>query len=276
MSYIDLQPGLDGWEYDADRISARKLIGADGRAKIQLRVELGLLQMEAGGRPDGVRPRGAASLLEYHKKKLDRYEERNGTTLGFSLGPNDCASLQDEASLYYKRYVALFVLEDFSDVARDTAHNLAILDLCRDYAAEKRDRKRLEVFRPYILMMNARACAHAALEGGEPTSALAHVNRGLVHIWEHFSQLGRPEAFQKADEVKLLDELREEISGTLPEDGMVKKRKALRDAVEAERFEEAAKLRDELKTLKKEPPLLDAPPLEKTVLTPPGGDFSEI
>jgi len=41
----------------------RTLKGKDGMPKIQLRVDLGLLQMNAEGRPDGKKPFGHESLL---------------------------------------------------------------------------------------------------------------------------------------------------------------------------------------------------------------------
>ena len=39
--------------------------GDDGREKLQMRIDLGLLQMELDGRPDGQRPAGAESLLDH-------------------------------------------------------------------------------------------------------------------------------------------------------------------------------------------------------------------
>ena len=37
---------------------ARKIVGEDGKEKLQVRLDLGLLQMELNGRPDGERPHG--------------------------------------------------------------------------------------------------------------------------------------------------------------------------------------------------------------------------
>ena len=49
----DLGPILGDWPHEPGQITVRKIRGTDGRVKIQLRVDLGLLQMEADGRPDG-------------------------------------------------------------------------------------------------------------------------------------------------------------------------------------------------------------------------------
>ncbi len=249
MSYIDLHQTLHEWPYEPDKISVRKILGTDDSVRIQMRVELGMLQMEAEGRPDGVRPFGCESLLEYHQKRLAKHQERNGTTLGFGLTRPECHAIRIEASLYYRRYIAYFVLEEFDSVLRDTRHSLSIFDLCHEHAMDNEDRVVLEEFRPYVLMMHARAQAYHAMEEGEPASALAHVNRGVIEIRAHFERHGHPEAADTSEEIKILRNLATEMSGRVPPDSMVVARKALRAAVEQERFEEAARLRDELKEI---------------------------
>jgi len=256
MSFIDLASTLAEWPYDAEQISVRKILGADGQVRIQMRVELGLLQMEPDGRPDGVRPHGFESVLQFQQRRLAEHEERNGTVLGFELSPADCHELRNEASLFYRRYVALFVLEEFEDVARDTDHTLGIFDLCRDYAGEQDDRTCLNTYRPYVIMMNARAHAYRALQEDEPASALAHVNRGITHLRTFFEQQGKPQAMENCEEVKMLRNVAAEVTRLVPRDSLVATRKALREAIEQERFEDAARLRDALEKLThREPPL---------------------
>jgi len=247
MCYIDLHETLDSWPYDSEQISVRKIVGVDGAVRIQMRVELGVLQMEVSGRPDGMRPHGCASLLEYFRHRLARYEQRNGTTLGFVLSPKQCQAVREEASLYYRRYVALFVLEEYAQVVPDTLHNLAIFDLCREYALQADDRECLESFRPYVLMMNARAQALQALEEEEHASALAHVNRGLLQIRAHYEERGELEAMEHSEEVKMLRSLAVDLTRQMPNDSLVRTCQALRAALEREQFEEAARLRDVLK-----------------------------
>jgi len=257
MSYIDLHNTLKDWPYEPDKISVRKILGSDGSVRIQMRVELGIVQMEAEGRPDGARPFGSNSLLTYYRNRLAKHEQANGTQLGFALTPQECNMIRIEASLYYRRYVAYFVLEEFDSVIRDTAHSLELFDLCRDYALEAEDRKTLEEFRSYVLMMHARGRAYAALAENEPASALAHVNRGVMAIIAQYEQLGHAEAAERSDELKILRELGRDLSRQVPKDSILLTRKALRDAIDQERFEEAAKLRDKLESLfpnKNQPP----------------------
>jgi hypothetical protein len=253
MSYVDLQATLREWPYEPEKISVRKILGTDGSVRIQMRVELGILQMEADGRPDGTRPHGAESLLHYHQRRAERHEQRNGTVLGYGLTRQDCQDLRQEASLIYRRYIAFFVLEEYANVARDTSHSLAIFDLCRDHALEAEDRIALEEFRPYVLMMDARARAYQAMEEGEPASALAHVNRGVMSIRAHFEAFGQIDMLCKSEEIRILRALGQELNDRVPQDSLIVTRKALRAAIEQERFEEAARLRDAINKLYRNP-----------------------
>ena len=55
---LDLNTILKDWPYESGTVKVRKITGLDGREKLQLRVDLGLLQMEITGRPDGRRRSG--------------------------------------------------------------------------------------------------------------------------------------------------------------------------------------------------------------------------
>jgi len=58
----DISPVLKAWEYDSQQdMMVRKIRGIDGKIKIQMRLDLGILQMEQEGRPDGKRPHGKES-----------------------------------------------------------------------------------------------------------------------------------------------------------------------------------------------------------------------
>lgn len=249
MSFVDLKEALLDWPYDADKISVRKIRGTDGLVKIQQRVELGIIQMFVQGRPDGAQPYGYASLVDYHRSRIADHEKRNGTLVGFSLTPEECRALREEASQYYRRYVASFVLEDYELVIEDTRHNLELLDLVRDHAHDAEDASRLEVFRPYILMMNARAQAHLALREGETNSALAHVNRGLLAIRKVYEERDEVGAFERSEEARVLRAMRSKLTGELPSNSRSWLRERLRRAIQDEQYEEAARLRDELERL---------------------------
>jgi len=243
--FPDLQTTLANWPYDPEKISVRKILGVANSVKLQMRVELGIIQMETDGRPDGMRPFGCKSLLEYHQKKLEKYEQRNGTTLGYSINPQDCYSLRLEGALFYRRYVSYFVLEEYDNLVKDTEIGLAILDLCRDYGMEQEDRESLEEFRTYIIMMRTRGLTLKAMEEKNTDSALAHINRGIMEIKTFDDETYDSEDTEEyaGNELQVLYDLKTEICD---EDSVMITRKALRKAIESEQFEEAAKLRDKL------------------------------
>ncbi len=252
MQSKDLQPIIDNWPHEPGQVSVRKIRGLDNRVKIQMRVDLGVLQMETEGRPDGTRPFNHESLLEYQRARLEAHQRRNGTDLGFALSPEESRALRDESLQYYQRYLANFALEEYEAVVRDTQRNLEVLDLCAKYAEEESDRLALEGYRPYIIMMSTRAKALSAIRNGQQLTALAHVERGLVSIREFFKKFADLKAYNHSAEVVILKSLRREIRRQLPVDPIRKLKQQLADAVAEERFEDAAQIRDNLETLLKQ------------------------
>lgn len=243
----DIAPLLKGWDYEPGTINVRKINGLDGSTKLQMRLDLGLLQMELNGRPDGSKPHGCESLLEYYEDQLKDHQRRNGTELGFHLTAEQCAALREEAGLYYHRYLGLYVLEDFTGVVRDTARNLRVLDLCGKYAVDEQDRLVLEQYRPYITMMNTRAAASILFKDEKFPEALVVVTDALDKIKEFFERFGQPEAYSQANEVKVLRQFARDIRKKMPVDPIAKLQSQLDKAVKGERYEEAARLRDEIK-----------------------------
>ena len=108
---FDISHLLEQWDYQPGQVVVRKFVGKDGLEKIQLRVDLGLLQMNAQGRPDGKRPFGHPTLFDFHLAKLEQFRARHdGSDQEFVLSGEDCAKLQLEAFQYHHRYVCLLQL----------------------------------------------------------------------------------------------------------------------------------------------------------------------
>jgi len=242
----DLRNIVDGWDYEPGRISVRKIIGKRGEERIQTRIDLGVLQMLLDGRPDGERPNGHESLIDYFDERVRRHVELYGDDDDFVLSGEDCQELRHEAYLYYQRYLSLFVLEDYERVVRDTATNLRAIELCEQYAVAREDRLAMSAQRTYVTMMNARARAHLALELGEAGRALSAVDAGLRSV----AALGRAndaaDAPNIAGEMRILRELRQQVLENLPEQSPERLEWQLREALEAEDYEAAARLRDAL------------------------------
>ncbi|HZZ43604.1 MAG TPA: UvrB/UvrC motif-containing protein [Tepidisphaeraceae bacterium] len=248
----DIAPVLKGWDFEAGTINVRKVLGLDGVPKLQMRLDLGLLQMEMNGRPDGEKPHGCESLLDYYEQRLREYTAENGGESGFVLSPDDCEALRGEAVMYYHRYLSLLVLEEFAGVVRDTARNIKVIDFCAQYAEDEQDRLVLEQYRPYITMMNARAGASILFKQKKYREALEAVEAGLGSIREFFVRFGQEEAYNESNEVKVLKRFARDIRKKLPVDPVEKLQRQLDRAVEEERYEDAARLRDEINAIKSE------------------------
>lgn len=242
----DIAPIVKGWDYESGTINVRKITGLDGSPKIQMRLDLGVLQMELDGRPDGQRPHGHESLLDFYEKQLRDHHQRNGTELGFQLSSEQCEALREEAEMYYRRYLSLFVLGEFTGVVRDTGRNIRVLDICHQFGGTEQDRLILEQFRPYLVMMHTRALASVHYKAGQFPEALATVTKGLSQIREFFTRFGQEDAYAGSSEVRLLKKFAREIRRRLPVDPMQRLQRRLDRAVKDERYEDAAKLRDEI------------------------------
>ena len=245
---LDIQSILDGWPFEPGQLNVRKIIGADGREKIQLRLDLGLLQIETAGRPDGQRPYGQESLLHYYEHRHRQYERQHGSDDGFTLDGPTCERLRSEAMMYYHRYLSAFVLEDYTMVRDDTDRNLRLFDFCRRFARDESDRLALEAYRPYVLMMNTRAKVHLALDASQPKKALRILTDGVASIQEHFESLGQAELAAESREIAILREMSRDIEQQMPVDPIEHLEQELAKAVREERYEDAASLRDKLRS----------------------------
>lgn len=246
---LDISSALRGWDFEAGQVNVRLIRGADGRPKLQLRLDLGLLQMELNGRPDGKRPHHAATELDFQTRKLRRHIERQGTDHGFTLTSSDCQALREESAMFYHRYLSLFVLEQYEAVIRDTQHNLGVLDMCHKYAKGDYDRMCLEQYRPYILMMHTRARACEALRHNYTRTAVAYLRGGIKQILRLIPKERRSEAREHSHEIHVLMDMLRQLRAQLPPDPRVLLKKKLTAALAAEKYEEAAGLRDELLAL---------------------------
>ena len=98
-------------------------------------------------------------------------------------------------------------------------------------------------------MMRARAEAEAALSRGGTQQALAAIDSGLAQIKTVLEQAGAADAFEQANEVQLLRGMRDALVPKLPMSQRVELQERLQAAINAENYELAAVLRDELKLL---------------------------
>ena len=236
---LDLNNLLDGWPHEPGQIRVRKILGNDGKEKLQLRIDLGLIQMEMTGRPDGVRPHGCESLLEWHKERAGEAETRGDE---YSLNPEECCELQQEGIQYYHRYISLFQLGDFAEVIRDTQRNLELFSFVAGHAEREELAWPFTQFRAYVIMMNTRACASLELERHDFAAAIRQIERGRDKIVE--AHQDRPDNAGPIPEAEFLEEWLEELKNRRPLTKLETLEREMDRAIATEAYERAAELRD--------------------------------
>ena len=244
---LDLNTIWKDWPHENRAIKVRKVLGLDGRQKLQLRIDLGVLQMELHGRPDGMRPHGCESLLTYHQLQAARAGGRGET---YQLTPEQCAELQQEGIQYYHRYLSLFQINDFHGVVRDTQRNLELFDFVDAHTERDELSWTLQQFRPYVLMMNTRARASILLGQGKFAEAMSEIQRGRDAIADFFQRSNFPELASKSSEINFLDEWLEEVRAKRPLSKLEIMQREMESAITKEMYERAAELRDAIKLLK--------------------------
>lgn len=247
----DISQTISGWDFDPDRISVRIVPGDDGKDKIQLRLDLGLLQMELDGRPDGQRVHECESWLEYYQRFQKSHDARYPDGPPFALESEDCARLLREGVQYYHRYISFWHLERYELCARDTNRNLRLFAFVREHARHTRDKLMFDQWRPYVTMMHARAVATPLISLGDYEAALRVIDAGVAGIRQFLTEYDQTENAENCTELRQLLQWHEELEAKRPaklqlpnESPLDRLQAELASAVEDERFEDAARLRD--------------------------------
>ena len=167
----DLREFLHDWPYDPGN-NVRVAHGADGREIIMVRQPMGLELYEADGRPDGQRPHGMESALEFQLTRLTA-ARRADTESAFKLSTADCAELFDEGTLYHHRVAHFFHLPDWMRVERDTARILSLMAFIKQHAGHQEDRVQADLWGTFS--------ARNSLQGINGHAADADHLRELIH-----------------------------------------------------------------------------------------------
>ncbi|MBL6765187.1 MAG: UvrB/UvrC motif-containing protein [Verrucomicrobiae bacterium] len=261
---FDISYLLESWDYHPGQLAVRKFTGTDGVEKLQMRLDLGILQMNTDGRPDGKLPMGFASWFEFHEDRLEKHKQENeGSEDGFELAGPDITRLQQEAIQFHHRYICFYQLGEYDKVARDAERNLKVFDFVDDYAASDELSWSLQQFRPQLIMMLTRAEGSLAIEAGDLVQAVEVIREGIDALKEFYLDFERQDLLDNSGEIHSLEQWLEEIE-TNPLDGegesdsdklqpLTKLERLERDlnkAVELEDYEKAAKIRDQINNLK--------------------------
>ncbi len=235
----DIDHILRSWAYEPGDVLVRTIKGSDGREVLQMRVDLGVLQMEMEHRPDGERPGGSDTFLDYLLKESFHHGA------GFQLAEKDCVEVDREFVQYYHRRVCWLAMRDFARAVRDADHTLALMDFAKKHSPSDEWTMSHEQYRPFVLFHRTQASALAALEEDKPEDAISAIGEGLDRMQKFFGEYHAEDRFADDEMVERLEELRETLRDRYQVGKTLAER--LAEAVETEQYELAAQLRDEIR-----------------------------
>lgn len=237
----DIDTALQGWEFKPGMVQAR-LVQAAGRQAIQLRVDLGILQMETAGRPDGTRPHGCVTYFDYLKQQA-RVTERGGGV--FVLSEEQCEEADREFVQLYHRRICWLALRNFARAIADADHTLAFMDFIRDHSPDEEYTQAHEQYRGYVQFHRTQAAAGLAVEREDPEAAIDAINAGLEKLRQFFAGYEVEDRMEEDGMVQQLRKMERAIRKAHHIDATL--REQLEQAVAKEDYEVAAKLRDALR-----------------------------
>jgi hypothetical protein len=243
----DIDRALRGWEYKPGVVQARLAQASDGRQVIQMRVDLGLLQIEPVGRPDGSEPHGFATFFAYLKEQA-RVAKGAGRPL--VLSEEQCQEADREFLQFYHRRICWLALRNYERAIKDADHTLAFMDFIRDHSPSEEYTQAHEQYRGFVLYQRTQAAAAQKVEHGDAEGAVDEIKAGLTKMRQFFAAFDAEDQMEEDGMVqhlrKLESSVREEyrIEATLQEQ--------LDRAIANEEYEAAARLRDQLRQRQKD------------------------
>jgi hypothetical protein len=242
---LDLSQFTEQWQPERDAVAARRVVGLDGTELIQLRVDLGVLQMDASGRPDGARVHGHPTAVDHVRHEL---------RLGRPISESAWSELERELHQFnYRRLAYAGLAEDalsrnavaeaidlLGRTVRDVEHCLTLIILLR------RDSTGPHVEQIPVLIFNrARLLCRALALEEQFEEAIDTAQEGIAALEEALIQAGFDEAQRESDPgIGYLRQTARRLREQYGIDQTLKER--LADAVAREDFSAAARFRDEL------------------------------
>lgn len=244
---LDLDELLDGWTTTPGEISARLIYGRDGAELIQLRVDLGVMQMFPDARPDGLLHRGFDTVLA-----LVEHEIRLSNP---TLGPQDWQELERELfQTNYRRLALTAIAEEalrrqdpnaartaLTRAIRDCDHGIRALDLLDEYRGGGP-----WTLRPTLVFNRGRLTVQLLVLEDRVEDAVEEAERWAATMEQILAELGAEADDRRRDPgVTFLRNLARNLRRDYGIDKTLHEQ--LEEAIENEDFEAAARLRDQLR-----------------------------
>ena len=238
----DFDAILADWQFQPGMVQARRIRARNGREVIQVRVDLGLLQIETEGRPDGQRPHGFDTYFDYLQSEADKAEV---TGKDFVLSDEHAEEADREFTQFYHRRIAWLTLRAFDKAMEDSDHTLAFMDFVRDHAPSDDYRLAHEQYRGFVLFHRTQAAAAKAVEDDDPEAAIDAILDGLKQIRSFFAEHDLEE---QTEDDGLVRQLRKLESSLRELHGIEETLQGQLDkAIANEEYEQAARIRDALR-----------------------------
>lgn len=250
----DIDEALSGWPYEPEpgEVLAREVRTRDGRNVVQIRVELGILQMETQGRPDGLRPHGFSTYLEYLRHRaMGKSSAPGAKPPEWTMTEHQSLEADREFVQYHHRRVAWLSLERHDKALLDADHTLSLMDFIRRFGRSNDSIASQERLRGLVLFQRTRAAAALALEGSRPEEAIEAVRDGIEKLAAHRLAWESENEGDETPNGALLEQL-QILESDIRKNFKVEKtlKEQLEDAVSAEDYELAARLRDQMRIRK--------------------------
>lgn len=237
---------LNHWPFDPMNVNVR-MLKIRQRTILQMRIDMGILQMETEGRPDGYNPYGADTYYEFLKKQSSKLGDEE-----FSLDEEHCLEIDREFVQFYHRRVCWLQLKEFHKAVADADHTLGLMDFCKQHSPDEDWTFSHERYRPFVLYHRTQASALAYMpeeegaidDSADPEKAIEQISRGLEEMRDLFVEHEAEEQYEQDELVVRLNEFRESIRDNYGVGMTLQER--IDKAIEDENYEEAAQLRDEL------------------------------
>jgi hypothetical protein len=238
----DIDRILRGWDLQPGIMQARQVTAHNGRSVVQIRLDMGVLQLEVSGRPDGQRPHGFPTYFDYLRDVAGRKVRQKRE---FKLSATQCTESDREFVQFFQRRVAWLALREFDRAIADADHTLAFMDFVRDHAPNEEYRMAHEQFRGFVLFHRAQAAAARAVENNDAEAAIDAVREGLNRIREFLAEHELTESDEEDSFVQELTKLEQSLRELHGIDETLEEQ--LAKAVANEQYETAARLRDAIK-----------------------------
>ncbi len=227
----DLDDLLRSMPFERGRPLSRLATARDGRAVLLVRIELGVLQMEIEGRPDGL-PSVLTRVVSVE-----------------TLAADDAlaAAVRLELVQHQQRAIALAAAALPARALADWERVVAGADLLVRAGGSQAEWAAGVGFS--ALVARTRLVAAVAISEGRPRDAATAISDGLVALRERAALAGLGDSFEDLGDVAALRAWRASLVPSLPPAQRAELEGRLRAAIAAENYELAAILRDELRLL---------------------------